>query len=473
MAENFDYEGNDAAGLAHLIACGEATPTELLEAAFSRIETKDKEIGSVVSTFYEKARAQIDAGLPKGPLSGVPFLLKDLGVEYAGTPFRLGSRLLSDYVSTRTTHMVSRYLSAGLVIAGKVSTSEAGLVGTVETEADGITKNPWDLSLSTGGSSGGSGAAVAARLVPMAHGSDAGGSMRIPASWCGMFGFKPSRGRNSSAPSGEGSAGLTTIHAITRSVRDSALLLDITQGYVPGDPYTAPPPARPYAQEVSAPVGRLRIGLARISEVTPSDNAQKAMRLTCDVLRSLGHQVEEFDLPFSPRSARHLMRLITGGYMGNMLDQHAQRRFGRPLERGDVERQTWETIEQSRTVSASGYIAALNDMHASNRRLAPYFERFDIVLSPTTNDVAQPLGTLRLDADSIDQTHEKLMSCFPYTQIYNQTGQPAMSVPLFWTDEGLPLGSQFSSGYGREDVLFRLAGQLEAACPWAHRRPAR
>jgi amidase len=432
-------------------------------------------LNAVVTPAFEQALAAVEAALPAGPFTGVPFLLKDLVVEAAGMRFCEGSRFLRDNVSTIDSELVVRLRRAGLVLLGKTNTCEFGMKPTAEPALFGATANPWDVSRTTGGSSGGSAAAVASGMVPMAHANDVGGSIRIPSSACGLFGFKPSRARNPLGPLyGDAFLGWAAEHAVTRSVRDSAGLLDATAGPGVGDPYAVPAPARPYLDEVRTPPGPLRIawtsrpssGSGRVDpEVTAG------LEQTVALLDSLGHRVVERDL--SELDER------VGAAIGTMYDaatvwvvRYWSRVLGREPEPDELEPFTWALYESGLKVGGGDLLLAVTDLQAFGRRLAAAFEDFDVWVWPTLATLPLPLGVMAVDPDDpwTGNAEAGEMLGFPLV-VANLTGNPAMSVPLHWTADGLPVGMHFMAPLGREDVLFRLAGQLEVARPWAARRP--
>lgn len=468
----------DATASAALVATGEISATELVDAAIARIDAVDPEINAVIHRLDERARARA-AGPLTGPFAGVPMVLKDLDGELAGAPLHLGNRLLRDvgHVATTTSYLFEKLEAAGFVFVGKTNTPEFGLQTTTEPHAYGPTRNPWDTTKGTGGSSGGSAAAVAAGLVPVAHAGDGGGSIRIPSSECGLVGLKPSRGRVSVGPQdGEVWNGLVARHVVTRTVRDTAAVLDAVAGEMPGDPYTAPPPARPFASEVGADPGRLRIGLrtdalAAICDVDPecTATAEAAAR----TLESLGHTVEVASPP----------ALDDGELIGNFLTIVATNALasveevaviaGRPVTEADVEPGTWSLAEAGRAVTLLQYRQTVSAIHAWSRRMLSWWhDGFDLLLTPTLAALPPDLGTLNpVDGDPAMATVLQT----PYAAFaaaFNVTGQPAVSVPVGTSVSGLPIGIQLVADAHREDVLLRVAGQLETAMPWADRRPA-
>jgi amidase len=473
-------EDHDATGLAELVRRGEVGAGELVDAAIGRIEAVDPHLNAVIHPRFDRARQEARGPLPDGPFCGVPFLLKDIACHSAGDPFHEGMRLLRDlgWRARTDTHLATRFKAAGLVVVGRTNVPELGLVPTTEPQAYGPTRNPWAVSRSPGGSSGGSAVAVAARLVPAAHASDGGGSIRIPASACGLVGLKPSRGRTSLGPEGYSSAFLAVEHVVSRSVRDTAGLLDAVAGPMPGDPYVAPLPARRYAAEVGADPGRLRVGLmaeapGRMAPVHPECVA--AAESTARLLESLGHTVEQAHPAVldSPDWPRNFLALWTAG-AASSLDRWS-RRTGQRIGPDDVEAVTWTLAEMGRPLDAVGLLSTLAWLHDASRQMAEWWAGppgFDLLLTPTLTEPPVPLGTFASAVDNPLQGVMRAAAFTPFTPAFNVSGQPAISLPLHQSADGLPLGVQLVATYGREDVLLRVAGQLEEACPWTARRPA-
>ncbi len=477
MAE--DLAALDATALAELVRGGESTALELVDAAITRIEKLNPELNAVVTTRFERARDEARSpDLPDGPFRGVPFLLKDLACTMAGEPAHEGMRVLKELGHTATidSHLARRYRAAGLVVLGRTNTPELGLMGTTEPASYGPTRNPWDVTRTPGGSSGGSAAAVASGMVPAAHASDGGGSIRIPSSCCGLVGLKTSRGRTSVGPAGGELARFLSVQfAVTRSVRDAAALLDVAAGEEPGDPIVAPPPARSFAAEVGADPGRLRIGLmtsspAGVSEIHPDCVA--AAEGAAALLESLGHTVEVAHPAALDERERLLAFAVV--WAANTASNLAQwgRALGRDLTEADVEPLTWALAEQGRAVTAVEFLDAVAAMQAFTRQFARWWaDGFDLLLSPTLGEPPVPLGTLSTPARPF-AGYVRTGAFTPYTPTFNITGQPAITLPLATSKEGLPVGVHLGAGYGREDVLIRVAAQLEAAQPWAARLPA-
>ncbi len=471
---NDDAADLDATALAALVRTKQVHPRELVEHAIARIEALNPALNAVVTKLYDSARDAAGGTLPDGPFTGVPFLVKDLLATMAGVPQTSGSGFTRGYVAAHDSELVARYRRAGLVIVGRTNTPEFGLPPTTEPRLFGPTRNPWDTTRSAGGSSGGSAAAVASRMVPMAHGNDGGGSIRIPASCCGIFGLKPTRGRNPMGPDvGDVMHGLVVEHALTVSVRDSAALLDATEGMDVGAPYAAPGKARPYAQEVGITPGRLRVA---VSTATPMGTAVHpdclaAVEDTAKLLADLGHTVEHRDLAMADPGAMYqaFLALWAGGTVATV-DGWAHA-LGKTPREEDFEPLTWALYESARSVPLSRYLLGVAYLQGVSREIQRQFVDVDVWLTPTLAQPPFALGALD------PQPGDPLAGFFrgaeyvPYTPVYNVTGQPAMSVPLGWSPRGLPLGSHFVGRFGDEATLFRLAAQLEQARPWAHRRP--
>jgi amidase/6-aminohexanoate-cyclic-dimer hydrolase len=469
-----DYDAHDALGLAERVHKGDVTPQELLEIAIARVEARDPEINAVVIRMFEEARRAVKNGLPDGPLCGVPFLIKDLHAPCAGVRMTNGSQLFADFVSERDSELVARYRRAGLVLFGKSASPEFGVTTSTESALFGQTRNPWRTTHSAGGSSGGAAAAVAAGILPAAHASDGGGSIRIPAACCGLFGLKPTRARNPAGPAvGEGWSGMSAAHVITRSVRDSAALLDATQGPELGAPYWAPPPRRAFLEEVRADPGRLRIALqleAFNGAPVHADCAQAA-RDAAELCATLGHAVEEARLEVDAAAFSSAAQLVIGAnLLAELVDRTAV--LGRELAAGDVEPGTYALAEAARRADASEYARAIVTIHAVGRQMARFLERYDALLTPTLATPPLELGRLALTNTDFERLAQDIMATVGFTQIFNVAGNPAMSVPLHWNADGLPIGVQFAGRFGDEATLFRLAGQLESARPWFDRRPA-
>jgi amidase len=462
----------DATALAESVRAGQVKPIELVDAAIERIERLNPTLNAVVTPMYDAARRAAQ-GRASGPFAGVPFLLKDLVAACAGARMTWGSRLLRDFVPPWDSELVLRFKRAGLVIVGKTNTPELGLLPTTEPQLFGPCRNPWDLGRTPGGSSGGSAAAVAAGLVPFAHGNDGGGSIRIPASCCGLFGLKPTRGRNPLGPSiGDVMSGLVVEHALTRSVRDSAALLDATAGPDVGDPYWAPPPARPFAREVGADPGRLRIAFtttaATGAPVHPDCAA--AVHDAARLAASLGHEVVEAAPSVDGDLLTQSFITLWSAGCAWMVESLAGA-VGRAPSADDVEPFTWALYGLGRVQTAATYLGAIATLQRVARDVARFFVAHDVWLTPTVAEPPPALGSFAAEPDNPISALARAGMFVPFTPICNATGQPAMSVPLFWNADGLPIGTHWVGRFGDEATLFRLAAQLEAARPWAGRRP--
>jgi amidase len=489
-----DYERYDALGLAALVRRGEVTPAGLCEAAIRRAEALDPRLNAIVTPLYDRAREAAAGPLPDGPFTGVPFLLKNLLHASAGVPLTSGSAALRDHVAAFDAEVVRRFRRAGLVTIGTSSVPELGLLGITEPEAHGPSRNPWDPSRTPGGSSGGAAAAVAAGIVPLASATDGGGSIRIPAAYCGLFGLKPSRGRVPAGPAaGEVWDGAVVDHAVTRSVRDSAALLDAIAGADPGAPFVAAPPERPYAEEVARDPGRLRIGFTPRSPLggPVHPDCAEAARHTAALLEEMGHHVEEAEPEVDGAAlARCYLTLVYGQVAADLAE--IRRLHGRAAARR-VEAGTRAAGMVGRAMSAGEYVESRRRWNDFGRAMARFHERYDLWLTPTTAQPPAAVGELaiglvdRVATGTVDRLGagrilaatglvEKLalrnLARTPFTQLANLTGQPAMSVPVHWTADGLPVGTHFTAPVGGEGVLFRLAARLEEAAPWAHRLPA-
>ena len=469
-----EYETFDAIDLAALIAKRQISVGEVLETAIRRVEAANPALNAVVHKMYDAAWATIAVGLPTGPLAGVPFLIKDVGSLCKGAPCGNGSRLFDGFVADRDDTVVERYKAAGLVIIGRTNTSEFALAPTTEPVANGPTRNPWDLTRSAGGSSGGAAAAVAARMVPAAHGNDGGGSIRIPAANCGVFGLKPTRARTPSGPRvGEGWGGMAVGHAITRSVRDSAALLDAIAGPAPGDPYWAPPQERPFLEEVGLDPGQLRIALTARSptggDVHPECIA--AATSAAKLCAELGHRVEEAAPSFDITPTRWARDVVVSASLRNAVDTRLEA-LGRSLRPDDLERITALQAQRGARYSARDYVRALVILHGIGRQFAAFFTKYDILLSPVLSQPPERLGATDMMSDDAEAFVDHLFHLMCFTRQFNVTGGPAAAIPLHWTPEGLPVGVQIAADFGNEALLFRLAAQLEQTKPWRERRPA-
>ena len=466
-----EYGELDGIGLANLVRQKAVKPEELLETAVKRLEAVNPKLNAVVSTMYDEAKASIKQGLPDGPFTGVPFLLKDLDATYAGVRNTSGSRLFAEFVPDYDNELVKRYKKAGLVTFGRTNTPEFGLNVSTEPALFGPARNPWSLERSTGGSSGGSAAAVAARIVPMAHGNDGGGSIRIPASCCGVFGMKPSRGRIPTGPDfGEIWEGFATDHVISLSVRDSAAMLDATSAPEVGAPYAIPAPKRNFTEEARTNPGRLRIAwTAKGAAAQIHADCKAAVEDAARLCESLGHAVEEAAPKVDYEPLLQTFELIIDGHTAAMLDQFAPL-VGKKVTADMVEPWTWARAERGWKASAAEFAGTKVVINSATRALGNFFQQFDVLLTPTLGTPPPLLGIhdTRIPFEKLWPVH---FDFIPFTWIHNVAGTPAMSVPLYWNREGLPIGVQFASRYANEGLLFRLAAQLAKARPWRKRVP--
>ena len=468
-----EYASHDAVGLAALIRNGDVSAAEVLDAAIARTEAVDPLINAVVLKHYNLARATLARGAPAGALAGVPWLLKDLGIRLAGTVTTGGSAFFRDDVARFDSTLVERYRRGGLVIFGKTAAPEFGQTATTESRLWGLTRNPWNLAHTSGGSSGGAAAAVAASIVPAAHASDGGGSIRIPASNCGLFGLKTSRGRNPHGPNAtESWMGLSVQHAITRSVRDCAAILDVSQGPEPGSRVVPLVGAASYAAGLAQPPGKLRIALwdTHIYGGTVHPDCREAMLKAAKLCESLGHEVEPAVLELPVADMGSAMSIVTGtGMLVSIRDR--EKALGRAATEADLEPINWRTLQQVAKRTAEDMLRARATIDRVGIVLDEFLARYDLILSPTTAVPPPKLGELSLD-QPWESYIRAAMDASPFTSVFNMGGHPAMSVPLHWNAAGLPIGVQFAGRFGAELTLLRLTAQLEAAAPWAARRPA-
>ena len=489
-----EYEKYDGLGLAQLVQKKEVSPLELCEEAITRIDRINPKINAVIYRMDNLARAAAKGPIPTGPFSGVPFLCKDLVSAIAGVPMNKGSKSCRNYVPTQDSEMAKRHKAAGLIVLGKTNTPEFGLMGITEPELHGPTRNPWNIDHTPGGSSGGSAAAVAAGFVPMASGGDGGGSIRIPSSCCALFGLKVTRGRNPLGPeAGEIWQGAEVEGALTRSVRDCAAMLDATNGADPGAPYILPKPARPYLTDVGQDPGPLKIAFTVESPFKTKIHPEcvEAVQNAAKLLSSLGHIVEEAQPGIDGESLGKSYIMMYFGEVAADIEE-LKSVVGRPLNHHDTEEATWALNLLGKTFSAGDFVLAMRQWNVFSRQMAKFHETYDLYLTPTIATLPPRIGELQqkpveqlflkiinsmnmgklLKATGIaDMMATKGLSKMPFTQLANLTGQPAMSVPLHWSKDGLPCGVQFIGRFGEESLLFQLAGQLERAQPWFHKRP--
>ncbi|MDO9457378.1 amidase [Nocardioides sp.] len=492
--EHEEYAAHDAVGLAELVRLGKVSPAELATAARARIAEVNERINAVVVDLDPPATGDGAAAATDGPFAGVPFLVKDLHQDVVGYPTSGGSRSLATTVATENADVVQRWLDAGLVVLGKTNTPEFGAKGITESELFGPARNPWDTDHTPGGSSGGAAAAVAAGIVPCAGASDGGGSIRIPASACGLFGLKPTRGLVPSGPAhGEPLGGTATDGVISRSVRDTAAMLDVIAGPSADSPYLSATPATSYADEVGRDPGSLRIGLCTASAINPSPDPEAVAAATAagELLESLGHQVEILDTaPFD--DAALAKDFLTSWFVYCAYSVDEAKRVSGSGDSG-FEDDTLTMAALGRATSPVDLVRAIENRHTHVRRLAEFHETHDLLLTPTTATPPPRVGAFEAPAPVrlvqkalltarvasvlrltpiVDQMITQNLGWVPYTQLANLTGRPAMTVPLHWTAAGLPIGSQFTGRLGSDGVLLRLAAQLEEAAPWGERRPA-
>jgi amidase len=468
-----EYRKHDAISLAELIAKREVSAEEVLQTAIARAEQVNPAINAIVHKQYEQAHKALAAGLPDGPLKGVPYLIKDLGFFETGEPATFGSSLFKNFVADHDTAYVTRCKRAGLVFMGRSASPEFGLNPNTEPRLYGSCRNPWNLEYSPGGSSGGSAAAVSAGILPVAHATDGGGSIRIPAAQCGLFGLKPSRGRVSMAPdAGEGWGGLSAGHVVSRSVRDSALMLDCTAGPEPGDPYAAPPNKRPFLEAVARPPRRLKIALMlkdhRGAALHPE--CLEAVQRAAKLCAGLGHVVEEADPDLDMVALRPMHARITAANTARSCSSR-WRALRREPTADDVEAVTWGVYQRGLKVSGVEYVEAIAAIHAMGRKMAAFLAHYDLILSTTLAGPPPKLGYFDQNGD-VQMFAERVTEYLSVTPLHNATGTPAMSVPLHWTADGLPVGVHFAGRYGEEETLLALAAELETAQPWFNRVPA-
>ncbi len=473
------YSWLDATAQAELVARGDVSPSELVDEAISRIDALNPALNAVIYERFDQARSEaLAASAPKpaapGPLHGVPFLVKDAVCHTAGDPFHCGMRLLKrlNWTEPDDTWLAARFRAAGLLFVGKTNTPELATSVTTEPLAYGATHNPWDLTRSPGGSSGGAAAAVAAGMVAVAHGNDMGGSIRFPASMCGIVGLKPTRARTTLGPDfGEFWGPLTHEHVLTRSVRDTALVLDAVAGAGPGDPYTAPPPTRPFRDEVGTAPGALRIGLRtrRRGGAESAAECVAAVARAGQLLESLGHHVEHVELPELDAPIDDAFGTVMMVAVARDLARWTER-TGVEMTTDDVEPGNLFLAQMGATVTGVAYAGAIERMQAWSRRVAAWWEDHDILVTPTSPEPPVHLGELA-PTKSDPSVSDRMGSLVTFAIPFDVTGQPAISLPLHWTDDNLPIGVQLAAAYGREDVLLRVSAQLEQAAPWHDRHP--
>ena len=472
MAGIHDYDRYDAVDLATLIRRRELSAAQILEEAIRRVEAVNPRLNALVAECYAAARRRTAAPLPESALAGVPFLIKDI-TYMRGMPCTSGSRLFADFVPDHDSEIVARYRAAGLVLFGRTSTPEFGLNVSTESVLFGATRNPWNLARTSGGSSGGSAALVAAGVIPAAHATDGGGSIRIPASCCGLVGLKPTRARNPQGPDlGEGWGGMSTGHVVSRTVRDSAAFLDATHGPAVGDPYSAPRFDGSFLGECARAPRRLRIALdiTPLTGVPAHPDCIEAAQRAAKLCESLGHVVEEASPVFDSLLFRQATGVVVCANVANSVDARLAN-LGRALRADDIEANSRSTVEYGRSLSAPRYAAAMQTIHQTTRAVARFHEDYDVMLTPTL--VAPPVEIGWLDTASLDPATfgDRFSRFWGFTNLQNATGQPAISLPLHWNADDLPVGVQFVGRFGEDALLLQLASQIERAQPWFDRRP--
>ncbi len=466
-----EYDQYDATGLAALISTGEVSASEVVEAAIARIEALNPDLNAVIAPLFDEAQAAVCNGLPNGPLCGVPYLVKDLNTFVAGVPATNGSRAFQKFVPSQDSTLISRMRSAGLVLLGKTNTPEFGLNICTSPRLFGPTKNPFDAERSAGGSSGGSACAVAASMVPAAHATDSGGSIRIPASNCGLFGLKPSRAR---VPLGheksEGLAGFSVGHAVTHSVRDSALLLEVTAGPMVGDFYSTPPVRNSFLSALEGPLPKLRVALWTSGYagegIAPA--CQVAAREAAHLCESLGCRVEEARPPIDGHALREAFDVLFCANIRNVVERVCSENPEADFEEL-FEPATRACSLAAQRFSAVDYVRGIDCIQQAARTLGEFFEDHDVLLTPTLANPPLPLGAMSMMQDDWEVYLNAMLNEIPFTPLFNAIGAPAASVPLGRCPDGLPIGIQLGAGLGQEGLLLRLARALEEASPW-HRR---
>jgi amidase len=470
FAEYPDYDG---LGLAELVRRGDVSPAEVIEAAIERIERHNPSINAVVHKAYDEARSAAKGALPDGPFTGVPFLVKDLLIAVAGWPRRSGSRFAKDVVDAEDSGLMRRYRSSGVVPLGKTSCPEFGITGTTEPALYGACRNPWSLEHSSGGSSGGSAAAVAAGIVPMAHGGDGRGSIRIPASCCGLVGLKVTRDRNPHLPDGYDFAqGYVVEHVLTRTVRDCAAMLDVTGIPESMSAYAPPAKERPYMQEIERAPGRLRIAWSSETANGRPIHAevQKALEGAATLLAKLGHEVVPRGLGVDQRALYGAQNAWSGANFAAGMKRLIEQ-VGHEPEEGELEPLTAASLRGGRRATGEQVMWEQQQVRMLARGVLALFEDFDVYLTPVMGTPPPPIGYIDPVAVPPREIGRRNGELFPFAAPFNMTGQPSISLPLAWSASGLPIGMMFTARYADEATLFRLAAQLEKECPWKDKRP--
>ena len=467
-----EYDNYDGLGLADLVRNQDVSAHELLDEAIQRNEKVNKKTNAVVLKHYDEAKAMIDKGLPEGPFTGVPYLLKDLHVLLTGTKTTFGSQFFQDYIADHNSTLVDRYLKAGLIIFGKTNTPEFGLTVTTEPTLYGPTRNPWNLNHSTGGSSGGAAAAVASGVVPFANASDGGGSIRIPASCCSLVGLKPTRARTPMGPDrGEGWAGQSISHCVSKTVRDTAALLDASTGLAPGDPYTAPDASKSFLSACNKNPGKLKIALDLPEDkINIDEDVVSCIKQTAKLCESLGHEIEEASPETNTDALSEALGIIISANVTLALQQRAEA-LGIQVSPDVVEHITYRMYENGKEFSADQYAKATLINHQAGRVLGNFMEQYDLILSPVLTRPPVKIGEIDMSSKDVATYIERLSAYSCFTGIYNQTGQPSISLPLGFSKNDLPIGSMFTAKYGNDELLISIASQLEEAKPWKEKKP--
>ncbi len=463
---NSEYFSYDALGLAELVRTKQISPSELLEIAIGLTEKLDPKLNAIPIKHFDLARENLKNQNNTGIFNGVPFLLKDLNNYLEGTVTSGGSRVLKNIKADHTSELVKRTVDSGLNIFGKTNSPELGLTVTTEPVLYGPTRNPWSLDRSSGGSSGGASAAVASGIIPMAQASDGGGSIRIPASCCGLFGLKPTRARTPLGPASlEGWGGQSIFHCVSLSVRDSAALLDVTSGHEKGAPYRSAYQEKSFFEQINIEPGKLKIGYLEDSNIPINADVKEIMDSTINLCEKLGHSIESTKINFSSEEISLAIVTIISSNVAYAVKSQSQQ-TGREISNEFFENVTLQMAENGKNFSASDYINAIKINHRLGQDLEKMFDEYDVLLSPVLASPPVKIGTINMDTTDMKTYVERLTQYSPFTGVFNQSGQPSMSVPLYRTKDNLPIGSMFSAAFGNENLLFSLAGQLEQAEPW-------